>query len=40
MLNQAGILWDNLAIRMGYMEIQTVFIENMKKYRKKAKLTQ
>jgi len=25
---------------MEYMEIQTVFIENMKKYRKKAKLTQ
>ena len=25
---------------MGYMDIQTVFTENMKKYRKKAKLTQ
>jgi transcriptional regulator with XRE-family HTH domain len=25
---------------MSYMEIQTVFAENMKKYRKKAKLTQ
>jgi transcriptional regulator with XRE-family HTH domain len=25
---------------MGYMDIQTVFTENMRKYRKKAKLTQ